>query len=97
MESSSQRVNDACFSTCGCNSSLFQPVCGDDGLSYFSPCTAGCHLQQNNGSMVSCNELIYICLAVCASEQGKVSALVFACMYSMCVYHNLKNKQRQYR
>jgi organic anion transporter 4A len=32
----------ACVSNCGCSSHVFEPVCGADGLTYFSPCRAGC-------------------------------------------------------
>ena len=32
----------SCNYECMCNSSLFEPVCGADDLTYFSPCRAGC-------------------------------------------------------
>jgi len=53
IQSSTERLNDSCFSGCGCNSSLFQPVCGEDNITYFSPCTAGCQFQARNESSVS--------------------------------------------
>lgn len=31
-----------CMSQCGCDSDNFLPICGSDGLNYFSPCHAGC-------------------------------------------------------
>ena len=53
-ETNSHRLNDSCFSSCGCNSSLYQPVCGENGLTYFSPCTAGCQ-KLSNETAVSMN------------------------------------------
>ena len=35
-------LSSQCFSSCNCTSSVFDPVCGADGLVYFTPCHAGC-------------------------------------------------------
>ncbi|XP_045430962.1 solute carrier organic anion transporter family member 4A1 isoform X2 [Pipistrellus kuhlii] len=32
----------ACNAACGCEPGLYSPVCGSDGLMYYSPCHAGC-------------------------------------------------------
>lgn len=36
-------LNSSCAVGCQCNSTLFEPVCGADDLTYFSPCRASCH------------------------------------------------------
>ncbi|XP_033726691.1 solute carrier organic anion transporter family member 4A1-like [Pecten maximus] len=35
-------VTDSCHSNCGCSQEEFSPICGRDGLTYYSPCYAGC-------------------------------------------------------
>lgn len=32
----------SCNAACGCGPGLYSPVCGSDGLMYYSPCHAGC-------------------------------------------------------
>ena len=36
------QVDFECNRNCTCDVTVFTPVCGDDGLNYFSPCFAGC-------------------------------------------------------
>ncbi|XP_002737492.1 solute carrier organic anion transporter family member 5A1-like [Saccoglossus kowalevskii] len=35
-------VTSGCNFQCGCTSDAYQPVCGINGITYFSPCHAGC-------------------------------------------------------
>ncbi|NIG61083.1 solute carrier organic anion transporter family member 4A1 [Pontoporia blainvillei] len=35
-------LTDACNAACGCQPEHYNPVCGPDGLMYYSPCHAGC-------------------------------------------------------
>lgn len=36
-------LESSCNEGCGCISSQFNPICGIDGVTYFSPCYAGCN------------------------------------------------------
>lgn len=38
----SRTLPEACSSSCSCDPARFFPVCGRDGVTYFSPCHAGC-------------------------------------------------------
>ena len=40
--------NSTCFELCDCISSVFEPVCGNDDITYFSPCRAGCSKRLEN-------------------------------------------------
>ncbi|XP_065898056.1 solute carrier organic anion transporter family member 4A1-like isoform X2 [Dysidea avara] len=43
-----QTLNATCNSHCDCKSTIFEPVCSD-GITYFSPCRAGCDKYFLNG------------------------------------------------
>ena len=38
----SGRDSSQCSMNCSCTYTVFEPVCGNDGVTYFSPCRAGC-------------------------------------------------------
>lgn len=36
-------LENTCNSGCGCSKSQFDPICSVDGITYYSPCHAGCY------------------------------------------------------
>lgn len=53
LSTPSLSLNDQCNKQCACSKSNYEPVCGADGLLYFSPCFAGCRAEMSiDGSKV---------------------------------------------
>ncbi|XP_025922683.1 solute carrier organic anion transporter family member 1A2-like [Apteryx rowi] len=66
-----------CNSNCNCTLKVWDPVCGDNGIAYVSPCLAGCKASRGTGKhMVFEN-----CTCVAASEflSQNVSAILGLC------------------
>eukprot|EP00731_Ephydatia_muelleri_P010246 Em0005g832a len=51
-----------CNSHCACNSTNYEPVCGADDHTYFSPCRAGC-MNGSHGELASCSCIAYNLMA----------------------------------
>lgn len=43
--SSSISFDNQCNRKCSCSKSVYEPICGADGLLYYSPCYAGCSVE----------------------------------------------------
>ena len=42
-------VYHPCNLPCNCTTESYDPICGSDGLEYFSPCFAGCTNSSSDG------------------------------------------------
>lgn len=59
-------VFTACNSDCFCSASDWDPVCGEDGITYVSPCLAGCTSSAGTGkNTVSCQVITNIMHGKC--------------------------------
>lgn len=76
----SMRFNPVCDTslTCGCDNKTFAPICGSDGVNYFSACHAGC----SKTSLDQYGRVIYE-NCVCMSE-GSAPAIDGFCENESC-------------
>nr|XP_054750660.1 solute carrier organic anion transporter family member 4A1-like [Lytechinus pictus] len=47
-------LTSECNSDCSCAVEQFLPVCGGNGINYFTPCHAGCDVNSGNGTYTEC-------------------------------------------
>uniref|UniRef100_A0A8C5WT59 Solute carrier organic anion transporter family member n=1 Tax=Laticauda laticaudata TaxID=8630 RepID=A0A8C5WT59_LATLA len=69
-----------CNSNCGCEATLWDPVCGDNGITYMNPCLAGCKTSVGHGK-----DLVYQnCSCLGVSGAGNFSAVLGQCPRDKC-------------
>ncbi|XP_041112162.1 solute carrier organic anion transporter family member 1C1-like [Polyodon spathula] len=72
------RVSVACNSGCGSPVNQWEPVCGDNGMTYISPCFADCNISRGSGR----NTTFHACRCIEAfpkSGSGNFSAVLGQC------------------
>ncbi|XP_066489877.1 solute carrier organic anion transporter family member 1C1-like [Tiliqua scincoides] len=75
-----EKLLSTCNSDCSCNASLWDPVCGDNGITYMSACLAGCRASAETGK----NMVFHNCSCVGASGPGNFSAVLGQCPKNKC-------------
>ena len=52
LRSFENSLNSPCNSNCTCSERNYFPVCGSNGVTYSSPCYAGCKTSEKEGEKV---------------------------------------------
>uniref|UniRef100_A0A2K6TYT7 Solute carrier organic anion transporter family member n=1 Tax=Saimiri boliviensis boliviensis TaxID=39432 RepID=A0A2K6TYT7_SAIBB len=66
-----------CNSRCKCSETKWEPMCGENGITYVSACLAGCQTSSRSG-----NNIIFYnctCVGIAASKSGNSSGIVGRC------------------
>ncbi|XP_074124989.1 solute carrier organic anion transporter family member 1C1 isoform X2 [Sminthopsis crassicaudata] len=66
-----------CNSGCTCSKTEWDPICGENGITYVSACLAGCQTSTGNGK----NTIFYncTCVGITESKSGNSSGMVGRC------------------
>uniref|UniRef100_A0A8C5V2J6 Solute carrier organic anion transporter family member n=1 Tax=Microcebus murinus TaxID=30608 RepID=A0A8C5V2J6_MICMU len=66
-----------CNSRCKCSETKWEPMCGENGITYASACLAGCQASNRSGK----NIIFYncTCVGIAASKSGNSSGIVGRC------------------
>ncbi|XP_062051501.1 solute carrier organic anion transporter family member 1C1 [Lepus europaeus] len=66
-----------CNARCKCSETKWEPMCGENGITYASPCLAGCQTSNRSG-----NNIIFYnctCVEIATSKSGDSSGVVGRC------------------
>ncbi|XP_053113049.1 solute carrier organic anion transporter family member 1C1-like isoform X2 [Hemicordylus capensis] len=69
-----------CNSDCGCEANHWDPVCGDNGITYMSACLAGCKASVGTGK----DMVFHNCSCVGAAGPANLSAVLGQCPRDHC-------------
>ncbi|XP_009071712.1 PREDICTED: solute carrier organic anion transporter family member 4A1 [Acanthisitta chloris] len=72
----------ACNAECGCLKETYSPVCGSDGVMYYSPCHAGC--KQLSENLTNGKKVYYECSCVYETHQSDPGNAVAGKCTSSC-------------
>ena len=88
-------LNVSCFSSCACASNIYHPVCSE-GVTYFSPCLAGCPQEMDTDgyySNCSCvNRDVLVSNGECVDDctvQIVISCFLFFAAVTLIFYNNI--------
>uniref|UniRef100_UPI00358F59A2 solute carrier organic anion transporter family member 1C1-like n=1 Tax=Myxine glutinosa TaxID=7769 RepID=UPI00358F59A2 len=80
LGNSSNGMISSCNADCACDSQAWDPVCGQDGHTYLSPCLGGCQKKTGEGK-----SMIFLdCQCVAESMLGNSSAMLGHCPRQDC-------------
>uniref|UniRef100_A0A8C6MKX9 Solute carrier organic anion transporter family member n=1 Tax=Moschus moschiferus TaxID=68415 RepID=A0A8C6MKX9_MOSMO len=66
-----------CNSRCKCSETKWEPICGENGITYASACLAGCQTSTGSGKTTIFNNCT--CVGLAASKSGNSSGMVGRC------------------
>uniref|UniRef100_A0A452G556 Solute carrier organic anion transporter family member n=1 Tax=Capra hircus TaxID=9925 RepID=A0A452G556_CAPHI len=66
-----------CNSRCKCSETKWEPICGENGITYASACLAGCQTSTRSGKTTIFNNCT--CVGLAASKSGNSSGMVGRC------------------
>ncbi|XP_054844848.1 solute carrier organic anion transporter family member 1A2-like [Eublepharis macularius] len=77
---SQENLISSCNSDCNCEANHWDPVCGDNGVTYMSACLAGCKTSLGTGK----DTVFHNCSCVGVSGHGNLSAILGQCPREKC-------------
>nr|XP_056702583.1 solute carrier organic anion transporter family member 1A2-like [Euleptes europaea] len=77
---SEEKLWSSCNSDCNCETRHWDPVCGDNGITYMGACLAGCRASLGTGK----DMVFHNCSCVGASGPGNFSAVLGQCPREKC-------------